>query len=104
MYPACKQRQNNVVTMLYYFKSRKFRGQKISCFSRYLSFFAKVYAFANFKTAKRERFFTRNHRQFRKRESFFTVKKLFFKAKFSATFVKIGTTDDESDSDWVEEN
>ena len=35
---------------------------------------------------------------------FFHAKKIVFKAKFSVTFVKIGTTDDGSDSDWVEEN
>ena len=49
-----------------YFKGRNFRGQKLSRFSRFWPIFAKVYAFGNFKTAKRE--------------SFFTEKKLFFQA------------------------
>ena len=45
-----------------YFKGRNFRGQKLSRFSRFWPSFAEVYAFGNFKTAKRESFFTRNHR------------------------------------------
>ena len=67
-----------------YFKSRNFRGQKLSRFSRFWPFFAKVYAFGNSKAAKRESFFTRNHRFFQKRESFFKREKTLFSANLKA--------------------
>ena len=69
---------------MWYFKSRNFRGQKLSRFSRFWPFFAKVYAFGNSKAAKRESFFTRNHRFFQKRESFFKRWKTLFSANLKA--------------------
>ena len=67
-----------------YFKGRNFRGQKLSRFSRFWSFFAKVYAFGNFKTAKRESFSREIIDIFKNAKVFSREKKTFFPSKFKA--------------------
>ena len=70
-----------------YFRGRNFRGQKLSHFSRFLVIFAKVSAFGNSKSSKRESFFTRNHGYFSKRESFFTIKNIIKTGQFSKVMI-----------------
>ena len=67
-------------------KAETFAGRKLFAFFRvFWPFFAKVYAFGNSKAAKRESFFfTRNHRFFQKRESYFKRWKTLFSANLKA--------------------